>query len=32
MFGDTLHVRSETGGMVFTDRFTHEVLVPAIRK
>lgn len=32
MFGDTLHVRSETGGMLFTDRFTREVLLPEIRK
>lgn len=32
MFGDTLHVRSDTGGMIFTDRFTREVLLPAIHK
>jgi hypothetical protein len=32
MFGDTLHLRTETGGKLFTDRFTREVLVPAIRK
>lgn len=32
MFGDTLHLRSETGGMLFTDRFTREVLAPAIGK
>jgi hypothetical protein len=32
MFGDTLHLRSETGGMMFTERFTREVLLPAVRK
>jgi hypothetical protein len=29
MFGDTLHLRSDTGGMLFTERFTREVLLPA---
>ncbi len=32
MFGDTLHLRSDTGGKFFTDRFTRQVLVPAIGK
>jgi hypothetical protein len=32
MFGDTLHLRSETGGMLFTDRFTREILLPVLRR
>ena len=31
MFGDTLHLRSETGGKFFTDRFTREVLAPLLK-
>lgn len=30
-FGDTLHLRSETGGIAFTARFTREVLFPAMK-
>jgi hypothetical protein len=32
MFGDTLHLRTATGGVQFTRRFTSEVLGPALEK
>jgi len=30
-FGDTMHLRTETGGKAFTARFTREVLIPAMK-
>jgi hypothetical protein len=30
-FGDTLHVRSDTGGVAFTARFSREVLLPELK-
>jgi hypothetical protein len=32
MFGDTLHVRADSGGVRFTARFTREALLPELKE